>query len=387
IPQDQKEILIQDLINMSPAEREATLTSLQQGVQIQSKVTRRVVHIKQLNSVKDAKKEINDLLKKANKSIKAKKFNEAIQFYETAEVTASQWNLKKLAQELRDKILNIQIQSYNYIINSAKKNIKILLKSNKIEEALTEAQKGLDASSQMFKLGFTEYDKKVKEFQKYINELNINACETDVSQKETETSSKLMKQQKQLLKRAIKLEKAKKYQEAIAAYSELATIADKLFKCGVTQATSEIKKYNSKIKSLKAVLKKEIESGKASDNEEALLDQKSKMLNIALEAEKSEDYIRAIVAYQQVLNIYYTLGDLSNARPIEDKIKKIISLIPNINEILSQLIDSAENNFQNGEYEKAFGEFQYAKSLSQAIGDVSTLKKIDKRLSELEDKI
>ncbi|MHA1870064.1 MAG: hypothetical protein ACTSXF_03875, partial [Promethearchaeota archaeon] len=38
IPQDQKEILIQDLINMSPAEREATLTSLQQGVQIQSKV-------------------------------------------------------------------------------------------------------------------------------------------------------------------------------------------------------------------------------------------------------------------------------------------------------------------------------------------------------------
>ncbi|MCP4761427.1 MAG: hypothetical protein GY870_06570, partial [archaeon] len=198
-----------------------------------------------------------------------------------------------------------------------------------------------------------------------------------------ENKNTLLKDQKSLLKKAIKYEKNKNFKNAIASYSELSIIADKLFKLGVVTASNDLKKYKTKMSDLKSRAQAATEEGEDSLNEQELLDQKSQLLNIALEAEQTQDYLKALVAYQQVLNIYHSLADTENAAKISDKIKSIVGMISNVDEVLQSMVESAEKHFSEGAFQNSFAEYQYAKGLCQAIGDRDTLKKVEKQLNEI----
>lgn len=378
---EEKQQLLQDLVEMSAPEREALLTSLTQGKAIASGVSKRVVKTKVFSNVKDAKAEISNLLKQASKYISKKSFAEAIQCYETAEVTAAQWKLMVDAKKYRDMALNTQILKLNEDIKKAKKEAPKLKKQGKVKEAQELIQIGLDAAQSMFKLGFTDYDKEVKFFNKMI----ISYCGTDQTSATPvceESKEGLIKEQSELLKRALKAEKNKDYKEAVTLYSELVVIADKIFKFGVLAATNDMKKYRSKVLELK---KKMSESN--AGNDEQLNDQKSKMLNIAIQAEKDQDYIKALVAYQQVLNIHYAIGDTDGATKIAEKIKTIVGMITNLPEILQSIMKNASQLESSNKIQEAYAQFQYAKGICQAMGDKETLKTIDKKISELSEKL
>ncbi|MHA1339777.1 MAG: hypothetical protein ACTSRZ_06615 [Promethearchaeota archaeon] len=375
---DEKQNIIKDLIEMTPAEREAALTSLQSGVKITSTVSKKAVKTKYFTNAKDAKAEINNLFEQANKLVKQKKFTEAIDCYEVAEVTAAQWGLNILSQKARDLAIKTQIKMFNYQIKNAKKQIPKLLKENKEEEAENLRLQAIEAASSMFKLGFSEYDKDLK----YFNKLTIKPKERTVkaptSREIIEDKSTLIKKQKELLKKALKAEKRKELGDALEYYSELISVADKLFKMGVVSVSTDIKKYKSKLAEIRNKIKESEEF-----DEEEINEQRSKMLNIALEAEKSGDTLKAIVAYQQVINLYRKVGDVENANKIESKVKELINSIENIGELIESIISSAEEFYNNGNYQKAFPQYQYAKALCQAVNDRKNLDRIQKRLDEI----
>lgn len=378
---EEKQQLMQDLVEMTAPEREALLASLTQGKSIASTVSKRVVKTKVFSNVKDAKAEISNLLKQASKYISKKSFTEAIQCYETAEVTASQWKLATEAKKYRDMALNTQILKLNNEIKKAKKDAPILKKQGKTKEAQELIQAGLDAAQSMFKLGFSEYDKEVK----FFNKMMIQYCGTDQTSATPicdENKEGLIKEQSELLKRAMKAEKNKDYKEAMTLYSELVVVADKIFKFGVLSATNDMKKYRSKV----LELKKKINESNAG-NDEQLNDQKSKMLNIAIQAEKDQDFIKALVAYQQVLNIHYTIGDTDGATKIAEKIKSIVGMITNLPEIVQSIMQNASQLESQNKFQEAYAQFQYAKGICQAMGDKEKLKTIDKKISELSEKL
>jgi len=378
---EEKQNLVKDLIEMTPAEREAAIYSLQSGKQITSEVSKKAVKTKTFINVKDAKAEINNLFKQSKKYIKQKMYSKAIECYEIAEVTASQWNLGLLAKQARNLVLNTQINLFNYQIQNAKKKIPKLIKQNKLNEAEQLKNEALEAASSMFKLGFNEYDKDIRYFNKLIIKSTKEPSETPVVKSISEDKNKLIKKQKELIKLASKEEKNKNYGQAIDYYSQLITIADNLFKMGVISASDDIKSYKSKISELKSKIKESEDI-----DEESLNDQKTKMLNIALEAEKEGDNLKAIVAYQQVINIYKKLGEIENAIKLDEKVKSIINSIKNIDNLIQSIINGAEEFYKNGKFTEAFPQYQYAKALCQAINDSENLKKIQSRLDEISSK-
>jgi hypothetical protein len=179
------------------------------------------------------------------------------------------------------------------------------------------------------------------------------------------------------------LEKQKNYVNAQEIYSKLIILAEKLFKFGVMSATNDIKKYRAKIKDLSSRKETAPSTKMATGDHDKLIDQKNQLFNIALEAEQNQDYVKALVAYQQVINIYNTIGDTESLDKLAIKKNFLISKIPNINDIQNQLIESAENHIKVGQIENAIAELQYVKGIAQAISDVQSLQRIEKLIRKI----
>jgi hypothetical protein len=382
---EEKENLVQSLVDMSAAEREVALTSLQQGKKIISDVSKNLVSTKQFANVKDAKVEIANLLKQAAKNLKNQEFDDALRCYETAEVTANQWKLTTEAKKYRDLALDAQIKKFNLKINTAKKEGPKLVKMGEIEKATELYKEANESASSLFKLGFTVYEKDVKYFNKLLIDTQCTVTEkaggkVEVAPVCDDDKESLLKVERELLKMAAKQEKNKEIRNSIATYTELIIVADKLFKFGVVTATADIKKYRAKVAELKNTLLKMKANGMQVETEEQLNDQKSQLLNIALDSEKKGDFLKAVVAYQQVLNIYNMLGDAENSARLEEKIRLLVIKIPDIKTIIKSILDSADKNLKVQNYKNANAEYQYAKGLCQATNDRDSLKTIELKL-------
>ncbi|MBN2156653.1 MAG: hypothetical protein JW776_11485 [Candidatus Lokiarchaeota archaeon] len=385
----ERETLVKDLVRMNAAEREAALASIQQGQKITSDVSHRMITTKMFTSKKDAKHEISRLVKEANKMLKQNRFADAVLCYETASVTASNWKMPEESKKFRDKALNTQIAAFNNKIRVGKKEVPKLIRKGEEEEALNYCEEAYEAASSMFKLGFTEYEKTVKKFGGMLQEVrkklqNYETSDDAIFKDDRKHYEKL---ERDVLKKAQKYEREKQYNEAVSAYSELTVIANKIFKFGVISAKDNIKKYKSKVAKLKRKALKATEEGLAQINEEALLDQKSQFLNIALEAEQVQDYLRAIVAYEEAIKIHHKLGDSDSATKLEEKIHSIVENIPNIEQVLKNLLESAENHYKQQVYDVAFGEYQYARGLCGALGKRDLVITINMKLDEISRKL
>ncbi len=381
---DDKQELVIYLKDLNAAEREAALTSLQHSQKITSAASKRVISTKSVSNAKEANKEIKNLLKGASTALKANNFTEAVHCYEGAEVIAIQWKTKAIAKKYQEMALKTQISEFNFMIKDAKKNGPKFTKSGKIDDAFILYQNGQKASSSLFKLGFTEYEKSVKFFNKKLKEISSLEKESisEIADSEKIDKNSLLKKQKELIKMATKLEKQKDINSALKAYKDLTKNAEKLFKIGVSSASGTIRRFNSKINELKTKL--EITSTKKEViDEEGLVDQRNQLLNIALEAEQSQDIIKAIIAYQQIINIDKMLGDKLGVDRLVEKKNQLRTLVPDIDDELSSIVKSAENNIKIGEKEQAFKELQYAKGLSEAIEDQKTFQQIEKLLNRI----
>lgn len=381
---EEKKNLIEDLSEMNAAEREAALTSLEQGQKIESVTPKSIIKTKTVANEGEAKKEIKRLNKQAKKYLKDNDFEQAINSYDAAAVVAMQWNFEDIADEYKDKVLDTQMDRFDNKIKIGNKKVKKLIKSAEFEDAEEIAQEAYNAASSMFKLGFTDYQEDVKKFKNYLSEIERKKSDDGQAAGSKESKKSLLKQQRSLQKKANKLERKDELADALEIYSQLNIIADKLFKFGVVSASDDIKKYRVKINKLK----KEIEeSDDDSIDKDQLMEQRGKLLNIALQAEQDEDWLKALVAYQQVLNTYYSLGDTENASKLSSKISNIAAKIPNLPDVLEGIINGAEQKYGEGSVETAFAQYQYAKGICEAIGDTKKLKQIEKRIDELAEEL
>jgi hypothetical protein len=66
-----------------------------------------------------------------------------------------------------------------------------------------------------------------------------------------------------------------------------------------------------------------------------------------------------------------------------EKKNQLRTLVPDIDNELSSIVKSAEDNIKIGEKEQAFKELQYAKGLSEAIEDQKTFQQIEKLLNRI----
>ncbi len=185
----------------------------------------------------------------------------------------------------------------------------------------------------------------------------------------------------------MKAEKEKNYNEAVSTYSELTLIANKIFKFGVISAKDKIKKYKSMVAKLKRKALKAAEQGISNLNEDELMDQKSQFLNIALEAEQAHDYLRSIVAYEEAIKIHHKLGDSEGATKLEDKIHSIVTNIPNVERVLTDMLHRAITHFDQHTYDLAFSEFQYALGICKALGKQEQVIEITAKLDEISRKL
>jgi tetratricopeptide (TPR) repeat protein len=344
-----------------------------------------MITTKMFTSKKDAKAEIKRLVKEAEKMAKQKRYGDAVLCYETASVTASNWKMPEDSKRFRNRALNAQIAAFNDKIRKGKREVPKLLRQGEDERALNYCEEAYEAASSMFKLGFTEYEKTVKKFGGMLQDVrkNLKSYESSSDAIFRDDKKHFEKMERDLLKKAIKAEKEKKYDRAVTSYSELTVIANKIFKFGVISAKDKIKKYKAKVVKLKRKALKAAEEGISNLKEDELLDQKAQFLNIALEAEQTQDYLRAIVAYEEAIKIQHKLGDHEGATNLEEKIHTIVSNIPNVERVLSDLLHRATTHFDQQTYDLAFSEFQYALGICKALGKQDQVIEITAKLDEI----
>ncbi|MCK4239366.1 MAG: hypothetical protein KAX33_09605, partial [Candidatus Lokiarchaeota archaeon] len=171
---EQKQKLIQELAQMSSAEREAFFSSLIQGEAIVSVPVRIEEGTVEVSDEKSAKIEMKNLENKAKELIKEGDLLRAIQIYENTAILAETWNFSKESKILKEKARRVNIQHLEGEMKKLVKDAQIAEKASIYNEA---SEKYLEASrkaSEIFKLGVSgiekqvrEYENKAREYEKY----------------------------------------------------------------------------------------------------------------------------------------------------------------------------------------------------------------------------
>ncbi|NMC03896.1 MAG: hypothetical protein GYA24_01730, partial [Candidatus Lokiarchaeota archaeon] len=187
---DEKAKLLQDLMRMSPNEREASLSSMMIMTQLQSATSRSIhggegtpaapggevtskvsVASASIQTKKAALNQIKNLEKGAKVCLKNFQYEEAIKNYEQAELIASQWDLKDELAELTHNKIDATTRDYQYrqavVLAEAKNAEKVGDKAT----AIQKYQEAANYSSALFKLGISTEDKKMREFIKKAEQL------------------------------------------------------------------------------------------------------------------------------------------------------------------------------------------------------------------------
>ena len=172
---EEKENLVEEISKLSPAEREAALTSLSTGETIVSAPVKAKEGAGVVSDSKSAKKELKDLEKKAKEQIKDEDFVKAVEIYQNAASMAETWGLSKESEALREKARATSISYYEHGIKVLVKDAENAVKASQYQEAIEKYTQASMLASEVFKLGVTEkqkevreYQNKAKEYEKYI---------------------------------------------------------------------------------------------------------------------------------------------------------------------------------------------------------------------------
>ena len=120
---------------------------------------------------KSAKKEINDMKKKAKLLMKDKSFQEAIELYNNAIVLATNFNLKDTIIELENLIRLTQIEGLKEVKKIFEEQAYIAEDQIDYERAIELYDKANKAAAEIFKLGVTGMQKEIKKLTKKSKEL------------------------------------------------------------------------------------------------------------------------------------------------------------------------------------------------------------------------
>ncbi|GAB4319276.1 MAG: hypothetical protein Kow0069_22800 [Promethearchaeota archaeon] len=243
--EQEKAQLVEDLAKMTPVEREATLSSLQIG-RVAVQETEAGLQVKRVQNAKEAAAEVKSLVKEAKKAIKASNYEEALTAYRRAELVALQWNLQSLAEEIRAKSLDLQVEALEVAQKQFVKSAKSLEKDGQLAKAVEEYKRAAEAASQMFKLGIQDADRDVKRWTNAANKLAAKVAGEGAEVQPATTSKKqLLKEKKSLEAKLKSLKKKGTPQELIPVYLELARVSDDLFKFGESSEADNVKRYRA----------------------------------------------------------------------------------------------------------------------------------------------
>nr|MDO8116716.1 hypothetical protein [Candidatus Sigynarchaeota archaeon] len=187
---DEKAKLLQDLMRMTPNEREASLSSMMIMAQLQSATSQSIhgggaplvpsgttvtskvsVASASIQTKKAAQTQIKNLDKNAKVCLKNYQYEEAIKLYEQAEIIASQWDMKEELAEITHNKIDATIKDYQYrqaVVLAEAKNAE---KSGDVPTAIRKYQEAANYSSALFKLGISTEDKRMREFIKRAEQL------------------------------------------------------------------------------------------------------------------------------------------------------------------------------------------------------------------------
>ena len=265
-------------------------------------------------------------------------------------------------------VLSTTVNRYQNAIKKAKKMGSDLQKSKKYSDAIKEYEKGLDASDQLFKLGFLAIEEERKEFGRKIKE-----CEKlggSVQQtKEYITQENLLNARKTIQKQL----KDPKVKTDFLFQNELNTkllvIANLLFQNGIAEESNNIKKCKTSIETSKKQLKDTPENKKAEYDTQIqeLNGKKQQLLDFAKEMETKEDWVNALAAYQQIMTIYYRTADCDNAIELLTKFKTVLQHIPDLEKVIQNFENESKKLKEANDTENSEIQAQYAKTIKEAI--------------------
>ena len=162
LPPEECKDIVKELGEKSPAEREAYFASLEEKREIVSAPIKSKIGAVTIDTVKSAKKEINNLKKNAKALIKEKEAGKAIEIYENAASIARNWELNQIFEELENLIRITSIDDFKKKYIDFEKEAKIAFKEEKYGEAAQKYKKAAEMASEIFKLGVTEMTNEVK---------------------------------------------------------------------------------------------------------------------------------------------------------------------------------------------------------------------------------
>nr|MDO8118864.1 hypothetical protein [Candidatus Sigynarchaeota archaeon] len=193
---EEKAKLVHDLAEMNPEEREATLSSMMIMGQLQSTTSQAVrgptaggppgapgpklklnfpeatvaskvsVDLTKIQNKKAAVKTVKDLQKKAEMNLKNFQYQDAIRFYEAAEIVTNEWQLKDLESEVIHEKIDATTKEIQYKQVVVVGEAKAAEASGDKQTAITKYKEAANLSSQLFKLGMQNEDKNVREYMK-----------------------------------------------------------------------------------------------------------------------------------------------------------------------------------------------------------------------------
>ena len=167
---EEREILIQEMSHMSPAAREALLTSMAQRGSIVSAPIKTEEGAMEVSDEKSAKMEIKNLERKAVKLKKENDLKKAVELYENASILAETWNLSVDSEKLKEKARLVNIKyleiEMNKLVEDAEKAVKAKVYIEAFEKYLEASRK----ASAIFKLGVSGIDKQVREYENKARE-------------------------------------------------------------------------------------------------------------------------------------------------------------------------------------------------------------------------
>ncbi|MHA1369477.1 MAG: hypothetical protein ACTSRA_07190, partial [Promethearchaeota archaeon] len=186
-PEEQANLL-ESLKRMKPEEREATLSSyllmagfktpegvdsgrqmeLPKGAEITSKTR---VDVASITSKKEAVKTIGKMVRSAKESLKEKKYKDALVCFETAELIAREWNMKKEAESMINNKIQVLIKESQIKKAKAVEDAKMAERAGDFQTAIQKYLEASQLSSALFKLGISSEDKKTKEYNRKAERL------------------------------------------------------------------------------------------------------------------------------------------------------------------------------------------------------------------------
>ncbi len=335
LAEEEKQKVVQDLIKMTPSEREIYLSSLTEQEEIVTAPIESRVGTATIKDIKSAKKAIKKFKNKGKQFTKKKIYDYAKENYQNAQKVAADWELKREFDEIDEELrllykveLDETLKIREIDANKAIKDSKFDLAEEKYKEAITVA-------NDIFKLGFDEMTGKIDELKKKLNDISTfkgeegvpsiskapvgeemveepsqeipetydaKAAKVDIreirkeaiSARKDKNYSKAIELNEKALSiakkwevsdqiyeineeiRKISLEelsarlkdvnkdannefKEKNYEAANKLFLEAASIASEMFKQGVAEMDSEVKKYTNKANECKKILEEEKE--------------------------------------------------------------------------------------------------------------------------------